>query len=225
MGWAYCSMTPASSAAAYIVATSSGEAANGFSHSLSTRIPLSYCLPLPQTTKRRQKKKGGGGYECSHVLASTDGHERVLHVQRSDGALSAKDIAGTLGRTFFQRVLKLRCQQYRGGSPRSRYRSPGPRRSQRRRHLRRRTERSRGPSRKPLRPRPCAPRLRPNNALRNEFPRAGNELSNRVCSAGKALGGVPAPRVAPQPRPAAIRQACAMSAQILPAVMNPQRRG
>eukprot|EP01045_Picozoa_sp_COSAG04_P009076 COSAG04_NODE_517_length_13186_cov_7.434248_12_plen_223_part_00 len=43
MGWAYCSMTPASSAAAYIVATSSGEAANGFSHSLSTRIPLSYC--------------------------------------------------------------------------------------------------------------------------------------------------------------------------------------
>ena len=89
--------------------------------------------------------------------------------------------------------MQPRRQRYRGGSPRSRYRSPGPRRSQRRRHRRRRTERSQGPSRRPLRPRPCAPRLRPNNApafgaKAGALPRAGNELSNRVCSAGKALG-------------------------------------
>ena len=38
-------------------------------------------------------------------------------------------------------------------------------------------------------------------------------------------GDLPAPRVAPQPRPAAIRQAWAMSAQMRPAVMKPQRSG
>ena len=55
--------------------------------------------------------------------------------------------------------------------------------------------------------------LGPEASFRNVFARA------------ETRWGLPAPRVAPQPRPAAIRQACAMSAQIRPAVMNPQRRG
>eukprot|EP01045_Picozoa_sp_COSAG04_P009075 COSAG04_NODE_517_length_13186_cov_7.434248_11_plen_152_part_00 len=74
--------------------------------------------------------------------------------------------------------------------------------------------------------RDCAPTTPQLSALRKLGRFLGPETSFRTVFARREKRwGLPAPRVAPQPRPAAIKQACAMSAQMRPAVMNPQRRG